>query len=50
MPKKKSAQVSSKDAASNKETVSWQAQKSAMTRDRILEAAIDCFVNLGRFR
>jgi AcrR family transcriptional regulator len=26
---------------------SWQAQKSAMTRDRILEAAIDCFINLG---
>ncbi len=27
--------------------VSWQAQKSAMTRDRILDAAIDCFINLG---
>jgi AcrR family transcriptional regulator len=29
------------------EEISWQAQKSAMTRDRILEAAIDCFINLG---
>ena len=29
------------------EEISWQAQKSAMTRDRILEATIDCFVNLG---
>ena len=29
------------------EDVSWQAQKSAMTRDRILDAAINCFVDLG---
>ena len=34
-------------ATEDGEEVSWQAQKSAMTRDRILEAAIDCFVNLG---
>lgn len=27
--------------------ISWQAQKSAMTRDKILDAAIDCFINLG---
>ncbi len=27
--------------------ISWQAQKSAMTRDRILDAAISCFINLG---
>lgn len=27
--------------------VSWQAQKSAMTRDTLLEATIDCFINLG---
>ena len=27
--------------------ISWQAQKSAMTRDRILEAAITCFINKG---
>lgn len=31
----------------NNEDISWQAQKSAMTRDRILEAAISCFINLG---
>jgi len=29
------------------EDISWQAQKSAMTRDRILDAAINCFVELG---
>lgn len=29
------------------EGLSWQAQKSAMTRDKILDAAIDCFINLG---
>ncbi len=27
--------------------ISWQAQKSAMTRDKILDAAIQCFVDLG---
>lgn len=31
----------------NGEDISWQAQKSAMTRDRILDAAINCFINLG---
>ena len=29
------------------EDISWQAQKSAMTRDRILDATISCFINLG---
>ena len=45
---------SKKETASNKittetsgEDISWQAQKSAMTRDRILDAAIHCFVELG---
>jgi len=33
--------------AANSEDISWQAQKSAMTRDRILEAAINCFIELG---
>jgi len=28
-------------------TISWQAQKSAMTRDKILDAAIDCFIHEG---
>jgi len=38
----------SKPAKDKKEKgVSWQSQKSAMTRDRILEAAIDCFIKLG---
>lgn len=27
--------------------ISWQAQKSAMTRDRILDAALKCFIELG---
>jgi AcrR family transcriptional regulator len=36
-----------KDTDNGDEDVSWQAQKSAMTRDRILDAAIDCFINLG---
>ena len=31
----------------NGDEISWQAQKSAMTRDRILDAAINCFINLG---
>lgn len=29
------------------EDISWQAQKSAMTRDRILDAAINCFIEQG---
>ena len=43
--------MSSKKEAAEKaedgEDISWQAQKSAMTRDRILDAAINCFVELG---
>lgn len=31
----------------NDTDIGWQAQKSAMTRDRILDAAINCFINLG---
>ncbi len=33
--------------AGDSEDISWQAQKSAMTRDRILDAAINCFIELG---
>lgn len=33
--------------AEDGEDISWQAQKSAMTRDRILDAAINCFISLG---
>ena len=36
-----------KKARQTGEDISWQAQKSAMTRDRILDAAINCFVELG---
>lgn len=31
----------------NGEEISWQAQKSAMTRDKILDAAVNCFITLG---
>jgi AcrR family transcriptional regulator len=34
-------------APTGSEDISWQAQKSAMTRDRILDAAINCFIELG---
>ncbi|MFV8783148.1 TetR/AcrR family transcriptional regulator [Microbulbifer sp. SA54] len=37
----------SKAKAKPEEGTSWQSQKSALTRDRILDAAIDCFINLG---
>ncbi len=40
------AKNSNKDDGAGQD-VSWQAQKSAMTRDRILDAAITCFVELG---
>jgi AcrR family transcriptional regulator len=36
-----------KPANTDGEDISWQAQKSAMTRDRILDAAINCFVEQG---
>lgn len=42
---KKSAKNSNKDEPG--QDISWQAQKSAMTRDRILDAAINCFITLG---
>lgn len=43
MPSKKEIAVKHPES----EDISWQAQKSAMTRDRILDAAINCFVELG---
>lgn len=45
-----SAVISKKTAktkGSEESGASWQSQKSAMTRDRILEAAIECFIDLG---
>ena len=46
MPTKKPSPAT-KTKANSGEDISWQAQKSAMTRDRILDAAINCFINLG---
>ena len=47
MSGKKESAPKTKAAGSAGEDISWQAQKSAMTRDRILDAAINCFVELG---
>ena len=43
----KAPQPDNTQADGEGEDISWQAQKSAMTRDRILDAAINCFINLG---
>jgi AcrR family transcriptional regulator len=47
MSSKKEVTPKSKAGGNSGEDISWQAQKSAMTRDRILDAAINCFVELG---
>jgi AcrR family transcriptional regulator len=47
MSGKKEVTPKSKAGENSGEDISWQAQKSAMTRDRILDAAINCFVELG---
>ena len=47
MAGKKDNEQKASATGENGEDVSWQAQKSAMTRDRILDAAISCFINLG---
>ena len=39
--------LSAVPAASATDPVGWQAQKSAATRNLIIEAAIKCFVELG---
>ncbi len=36
-----------KAASGDKKQGGWQAQKSAMMRDTILDAALDCFINIG---
>jgi AcrR family transcriptional regulator len=46
-PPKPRKAVTATDTGSGTPDISWQAQKSAMTRDRILDAAINCFVELG---
>jgi AcrR family transcriptional regulator len=47
MSGKKEVTPKTKAGEDSGEDISWQAQKSAMTRDRILDAAINCFVELG---
>jgi AcrR family transcriptional regulator len=47
MPSKKESAERARVAERLGEDISWQAQKSRMTRDRILEASINCFVELG---
>ena len=47
MSRTKKLATSSRKSATDNGDISWQAQKSAMTRDRILDAAINCFVDLG---
>jgi len=39
--------AAAKSSKGGSEEISWQAQKSAMTRDRILDAAISCFIDEG---
>ncbi|MEZ5503719.1 MAG: TetR/AcrR family transcriptional regulator [Halioglobus sp.] len=47
MPSKKDIADKTRFPEQPGEDISWQAQKSAMTRDRILDAAINCFVEEG---
>ncbi len=47
MPAKDSTKATNKATTAKGPDISWQAQKSAMTRDRILDAAIQCFISLG---
>jgi AcrR family transcriptional regulator len=46
-PSKKSKATGASSSEAGSGGISWQAQKSAMTRDRILDAAITCFISLG---
>jgi len=47
MARKRTAIPKARKPATDNGDISWQAQKSAMTRDRILDAAIRCLVQLG---
>ncbi|MCB1843556.1 MAG: TetR/AcrR family transcriptional regulator [Halioglobus sp.] len=47
MSSKKGPSAKNRPPETGDEDISWQAQKSAMTRDKILDAAIDCFIELG---
>ena len=41
------AKTPTKPAKKTRDAGGWQAQKSAMTRDTILDAALDCFITIG---
>jgi AcrR family transcriptional regulator len=41
------AKTPTKKTKKERDQSGWQAQKSAMTRDTILDAALDCFITLG---
>jgi AcrR family transcriptional regulator len=41
------AKNSTKAVKKTRDQSGWQAQKSAMTRDSILDAALDCFITIG---
>ncbi|MCX2980132.1 TetR/AcrR family transcriptional regulator [Halieaceae bacterium IMCC14734] len=41
------AESADKGTKKARDRTGWQAQKSAMTRDTILDAALDCFITIG---
>lgn len=41
------AKTAAKGTKKARDQSGWQAQKSAMTRDTILDAALDCFITIG---
>ena len=41
------ARTTTKTGKKQRDQSGWQAQKSAMTRDTILDAALDCFITIG---
>ena len=41
------AKTTAKKGKKERDQSGWQAQKSAMTRDTILDAALDCFITIG---
>ena len=40
------AESADKGTKKARDRTGWQAQKSAMTRDTILDAALDCFISI----
>jgi len=41
------AKAATEDTKKERDKTGWQAQKSAMMRDTILDAALDCFITIG---